>query len=214
MKIGILGSGDVGRALAKAFASEGHEVTIATRDVKGPKSADLQKLGLKVDSFASTAKFAEVAVLATLWAGTKDAIALAGPKNLAGKVVIDVTNPLDFAGGMPPTLAISGNDSGGEQVQGWLKESQVVKAFNTVGNEHMYKPSFGKQTPTMFYCGNNAGAKEVVKTILLEFGWQPCDVGDINGSRELEALCILWVKIGMQSGNWANAFKVLTQPSK
>ena len=212
MKIGILGSGDVGKALATAFASEGHEVMIATRDPQSAKASELQMQGLKVGTFADTAEFAEVAVLATLWTATEEAIALVEPGNLAGKVVIDVTNPLDFSAGMPPRLAVSGDDSGGERVQAWLTDSKVVKALNTVGNEQMYKPNFGDVTPTMFDCGNDTGAKEVVKTLLFELGWQPSDVGDITGSRQLEQLCILWVKVGMQSGNWANAFTLLTQP--
>lgn len=211
MKIGILGSGDVGRALAQAFKGEGHEVMIATREPKGTKGAELAELGLQVGDFAATAKFAEVAVLATLWSATKAAIELAGPKNLTDKIVIDVTNPLDTSAGMPPRLAVCGNDSGGEQVQRWLPQSQVAKAFNTVGNAHMYKPDFGKVQPTMFYCGNDQGAKEVVRTILLSFGWEPLDVGDITGARELEPMCILWVKIGLQTGNWNNAFKLLSK---
>lgn len=211
MKIGILGSGDVGRALAQAFKGEGHEVMIATREPKGTKGAELAELGVQVGNFATTAKFAELAVLATLWSGTEEAIRLAEPKNLEQKVVVDVTNPLDLSAGMPPRLAIAGSDSGGEQVQRWLPHSQVVKAFNTVGNAHMYKPNFGKAQPTMFYCGNDAGAKEVVRTILLSFGWEPLDVGDITGARELEPMCILWVKIGLQTGNWNNAFKLLSK---
>lgn len=211
MKIGVLGSGDVGRALAVAFNTEGHDVMIATRNTKSQKAAKLTKLGLKVGDFAKTAQFAEVAVLCTLWSATQDAIAAIGPKNLANKIVIDVTNPFDFSKGMPPSLAVSGNDSGGETVQRWLPKSLVVKAFNSVGNEHMYKPLFANGLPTMFYCGNDAGAKEVVKSILFSFGWQPIDIGDIAGSRELEALCILWVKIGISTGNWQNAFAVLSK---
>lgn len=210
MKVGILGSGDVGRALALAFKSEGHEVMIATRDLESKKAAELSELGLKVSSFADTAKFAELAVLCTLWTGVESAVQLIGPDNLAQKIVIDVTNPLDMSSGMPPSLLIGRDDSAGEQVQRWLPKAKVVKAFNTVGNTHMYKPNFADANPTMFYCGNDAGAKEVVKTILLSFGWQACDVGDITGSRELEPMCILWVKIGIQSGNWKNAFKLLS----
>lgn len=210
MKVGILGSGDVGRALALAFKSEGHEVMIATRDVESKKAAELSELGLKVGSFADTAKFAELAVLCTLWTGVESAVQLIGPDNLAQKVVIDVTNPLDMSSGMPPSLLIGRDDSAGEQVQRWLPKAKVVKAFNTVGNAHMYKPNFTEGKPTMFYCGNDAGAKEVVKTILLSFGWQACDIGDITGSRELEPMCILWVKIGLQSGNWNNAFHLMT----
>lgn len=211
MKVGILGSGDVGKVLAGAFKSEGHEVMIATRDTKSAKAAELIESGLKVGTFAEVAKFCELAVLCTLWDGTENAIKLAGPNNLADKVVIDTTNPLDFNAGMPPKLAIGRTDSGGEQVQRWLKQSKVVKAFNIVGNAYMYKPSLNDTQPTMLYCGNDSGAKEIVKTVLLEFGWDSLDIGDITGSRELEPMCILWVKIGLQTGSWDHAFKLLTK---
>lgn len=210
MKVGILGSGDVGQTLAKAFVSEGHEVMLGTREVNSDKvKAIKQNTGIMTGDFSQTAKFAEAAVLATLWSGTKNAIRLAGADNLKDKVVIDVTNPLDFSVGMPPKLALGTTDSGGEQVQRWLENSRVVKAFNTVGNQHMYKPNFDNETPTMFYCGNDASAKEVVKTIFLSFGWDPVDIGDITGARELEPLCILWVKYGMMSGRWDHVYKLL-----
>lgn len=210
MKIGILGSGDVGQALARAFVSEGHEVMIATRDKSAQKAKELNKdLGIKVGTFAEVAKFCELAVLATLWTGTEAAIRLAGPENFKDKVIIDVTNPLDFDAGMPPQLALGRDDSGGEQVQRWLKDARVVKAFNSVGNQLMYKPDLSAQTPTMFYCGNDDSAKEVAKTIILSFGWEPADVGDITGARELESLCILWVKYGMVSGQWNHVYKML-----
>lgn len=211
MKIGILGSGDVGKALARGFASEGHEVMIATRDPKSQKAQEIKEdLGVEIGSFATVAEFAELAILATLWLGTEQAIKLADPQNLKNKVVIDVTNPLDISGGMPPRLALGTTDSGGEQVQRWLKDSRVVKAFNTVGNAQMYKPSLGDTKPTMFYCGNDESGKEVVKTILLSFGWEPADIGDITGARELEPLCILWVKYGLIHNSWNHTFKLLS----
>lgn len=210
MKVGILGSGAVGQALAKAFAGEGHEVMLATRQPDSAKGREIaEATGVKVGDFVATAKFCELAVLATLWAGTESAIKLAGPENLKDKVVIDVTNPLEFGAEMPPRLAVGHDDSGGEQVQRWLKNSRVVKAFNTVGNAHMYKPDFDGTTPTMFYCGNDTSAKEVVKTILLSFGWEPADTGDLTGARELEPLCILWVKYSMTTGQWDHAYKML-----
>lgn len=210
MKIGILGSGDVGCALAKAFRDEGHEVMIATRDPKGDKAKDLKsKLDVRVGSFFATAEYGEIAVLCTLWTATEEAIALADRKNLDNKIVVDVTNPLDFSAGMPPTLLLGTNDSGGEQVQRWLKDSKVVKALNIVGNAQMYKPSFGNITPTMFYCGNDKGAKEIVHTILLSFGWRPVDIGDIKGARELEPMCVLWVKYGIATGGWNHVLSVL-----
>ncbi len=213
MKIGILGSGDVGQALAKAFVGEGHEVMLATRDPKSHKATNIkQELKVAIGDFASTAKFAELAVLCTLWTATEQAIELIDPTNLAGKTVIDVTNPLDFTAGMPPTLMLGTTDSGGEQVQRWLKKSKVVKALNIVGNAHMYKPDFGDSIPTMLYCGNDSGAKEIVHTLLLSFGWQPADIGDISGARELEPMCVLWVKYGMATGRWNHVFTVLEKP--
>lgn len=209
MKIGILGSGDVGQALAVAFKSEGHEVMLATRSPKTKKALAIKKeLNIEIGDFATTAQFAELAVLCTLWTATEQAIALIDPKNLEGKVVIDVTNPLDFSQGMPPSLLIGTTDSAGEQVQRWLKKSKVVKAFNSVGNAHMYKPQFGKLTPTMLYCGDDAGAKEIVHTILLSFGWRPIDIGNLTGARELEPLCVLWVKYGISTGQWNHVITV------
>ncbi len=214
MKIGILGSGDVGQALARAFKSEGHNVMLATRDLKAKKALSIgNDLGIKIGDFSATAQFCELAVLATLWTATEDVIRLIEPINLAGKTVIDVTNPLDFSSGMPPKLLIGTNDSAGEQVQRWLKESKVVKALNIVGNAHMYKPNFGNTPPTMFYCGDNKGAKEIVHTILLSFGWQPVDIGGIEGARELEPMCVLWVKYGISTGNWNHVITVLQKPN-
>lgn len=209
MKIGILGSGDAGKALALAFASEGHQVMIATRQPQSNKGVGLKGMEIEVGGFPETAQFCELAILCTPWARNREAIQLIEPKNLSGKVVIDVTNPLDFSQGMPPKLLPVDGMSGGEQIQLWLPHSQVVKAFNTVGNQHMYKPNFSDATPTMFYCGNDDRAKEIVRTIILAFGWDPLDVGDISSSRELESLCVLWVKAGMQTGNWNHAFKLL-----
>lgn len=212
MKVAILGSGDVGQALAKAFKSEGHEVMLATRDTKSDKAKAIKDVqGIQVQTFAEAAKWCELAVLCSLWTAIDDVIELIGPSNLKDKVVIDVTNPLDFSKGMPPSLLIGTNDSAGEEVQRKLPQAKVVKALNSVGNAHMYKPQFGSTPPTMFYCGNDKGAKEVVHTILLSFGWAPVDIGDITGSRELEPLCVLWVKYGMVTNSWNHAFTMLRQ---
>lgn len=211
MKVAILGSGDVGQALAKAFKSEGHEVQLATRDVKSDKAKAIRDVqGIEVRTFAEAAEWCELAVLCVLYTALDDVVAEI-KDHLKDKVVIDVTNPLDLSSGMPPSLLIGTNDSAGEEVQRKLPEAKVVKALNSVGNGHMYKPRFGDIVPTMFYCGNDRGAKEVVHTILLSFGWQPVDIGDITGSRELEPLCILWVKYGMVTNTWNHAFTMLTQ---
>ena len=211
MKVAILGSGDVGQALAKAFKSEGHEVQLATRDIKSDKAKAIRDVqGIEVRTFSEVAEWCELAVLCVLYTALDDVVSQIRD-HLKDKVVIDVTNPLDLSAGMPPSLLIGTNDSAGEEVQSKLPQAKVVKALNSVGNGHMYKPQFGDVTPTMFYCGNDKGAKEVVHTILLSFGWSPVDIGDITGSRELEPLCILWVKYGMATNTWNHAFTMLTQ---
>ena len=165
MKIGILGSGDVAKALARGFLGRGDTVKLGTRSPE--KLADFVKQSGKnasAGSFADVAAFGELLVLATKWDGTESAIKLAGPKNAAGKVVIDVTNPLDFAGGAPK-LAVGHGDSGGERVQRWLPQAKVVKAFNIVGNADMVNPKFPGGPPDMFIAGNDEGAKRAVTDI-------------------------------------------------
>lgn len=208
MKIGILGSGDVGKELAKGFVAEGYDVMIGTRDPTAPKVKELKDLGAQVGTFEDTARFAELAVLCTQGTGTENALRLAGPENLAGKVVIDATNPLDLTTGKPQ-LSIGLTNSRGEEVQRWLADSHVVKAFNTVGHKLMYQPSYEHGEPTMFICGNDKDAKQSVRDILHLFGWDVVDMGDITSSRELEPLCMLWVKYGQLNGTWSHAFKLL-----
>jgi predicted dinucleotide-binding enzyme len=213
MRIGILGSGGVGLALASGFLEIGDEVRIGSRD---PRKAELQEwidrsgtAAASSGTFAETAEFAELAVLATPWSGTENALQLAGPANLAGKVVIDVTNPLVFTEGKPPALALGHTDSGGEQVQRWLPGSHVVKAFNTVGSAHMVHPDFPGGPPDMFLCGDDAAARQTVAEICHRFGWPTVDLGGIEGARLLEPMCIVWVLYGARSGSWNHAFKLL-----
>lgn len=211
MKIGVLGTGVVGSALARGFASRGHDVKIGSRDAGKARSiADAVGGGVLGGSFADAASFGELAVLATLWSGTESALSAAGQGNLAGKIVIDATNPLAFTEGQPPGLAIGHTDSGGEQVQRWLPESRVVKAFNIVGNAHMVDPDFPGGRPDMFIAGNDDGAKATVTEILESFGWPgSIDIGGIEGARLLEPLAILWVHYGIGAGSWDHAFKLL-----
>ncbi len=212
MKVGILGTGDVGRALGKGFAWLGHEVKMGSRDPKNEKMmAWVRETGKGVSggSFADAAAFGDVIVVATLWTGTDNALKLAGQKNFSGKTVIDTTNPLDFSQGMPPRLSIGHTDSAGEQVQRWLPGAHVVKAFNIVGNAHMVNPQFPCNPPTMFICGNDAASKKTVTDILTAFKWETIDIGGIEGSRLLEPLCILWVIYGGKTNSWNHAFKLL-----
>ncbi len=212
MRIGIVGSGDVGQALGRGFAALGHEVKLGTRDPGSAKvQAWVKKAGGKASAgtFAECAAFGEVIALATLWSGTESAIRLAGPDSFAGKVVIDATNPLVFKPGTLPGLALGHTDSGGEQVQRWLPKARVVKAFNIVGNAHMVNPQFPGGPPDMFICGNDAAAKKTVSDILSAFGWPSIDIGGIEGSRLLEPLCILWVAYAAQTHSSNHAFKLL-----
>ena len=119
-------------------------------------------------------------------------------------------NPLDFSGGFPPKLSISGEDSLGERVQRTLPEARVVKAFNTIGNPYFVDPHFSDGQPTMLIAGDDDGAKRTVTDVLADFGWSDVvDLGGIESSRELEAICIAWVKIGGARGAWDHGFKLL-----
>ncbi|TLZ53331.1 MAG: NADP oxidoreductase [Methanobacteriota archaeon] len=213
MKIGILGSGDVGRALGSGFASHGHDVMIGTRTTSKPELVKWQKAAGKrasLGTFANAAAHGEVLLLCTRGDVTEAAIELAGPKNFDGKVVIDVTNPLDFSKGMPPSLFVGTTDSLGERIQRKLPKAKVVKCFNIVSNETMIDPKMKDGTPDMLIAGNDAGAKKAVAGILKEFGWgDPIDVGGIDGARWLEAWTPLWVRICQAVDSWSVAFRVL-----
>lgn len=212
MKIGILGTGDVGKALGNGFIALGHEVKMGSRDAKNEKAvAWASGAGAKASAgtFADAVKFGDVIVLALAWSGAENALQLAGPDNFSGKVVIDAINPLVFEPGKGPALAVGHTDSGGEHVQRWLPSARVVKAFNIVGFAHMFKPDFPGGPPDMFICGNDDAAKTTVTEILIDFGWPAIDVGGIEGSRLLEPLCILWVGYAMRTNTFNHAFRLL-----
>ena len=213
MKVGVLGTGIVGRTLGKGFADLGHEVKMGSRDAKNDKMKEwIAKTGAKASggTFAEAAAFGEVIVLATLWNGTENAIKQANPKNFTNKVVLDATNPLVVKPNSPPGLALGHSDSAGEQVQRWLKDARVVKVFNSVGNAHMINPSFPGGPPDLYIAGNDEGAKKVVTDIAKAFGWPgTIDIGGIEGARLLEPLALLWIVYGFRTGGWNNAFKLL-----
>ena len=212
-RVGVLGSGEVGRRLAGGFRSRGHEVMIGSRDPAKSELGDWLSgdgSGIEVGTFAQTAAHGELLVLAVLGNAAEDAIADAGPDNFRGKVVIDAMNPLDFSGGFPPKLSISGEDSLGERVQRALPDARVVKAFNTIGSPYFVDPGFSEGQPTMLIAGDDQDAKGTVRDVLADFGWADAvDIGGIQGSRELEAICIAWVKIGGARGAWDHGFKLL-----
>jgi predicted dinucleotide-binding enzyme len=212
MNVGILGSGEVGQALGNGFVSRGHAVKLGAREASNAKTAawTAKHPGKgSAGTFRDAASFGETLVIATHWDGTENALSLAGHENFAGKVVLDVTNPLVVEPGKPPRLALGHTDSGGEQVQRWLPGARVVKVFNSVGNAYMVDPKFPGGPPTMFLCGNDAAARGAVADVCRAFGWETADLGGIEGARLLEPLCILWVQYGALTGRWNHAFKLL-----
>jgi 8-hydroxy-5-deazaflavin:NADPH oxidoreductase len=209
MKIGILGAGEVGQKLGAGFIDLGHDVKIGTRDQSKLKEWLTTNQKASTGSFAEAASFGEIVVIATSWDGALNAIKMADTKNFSGKIVIDVTNPLDFSKGTPPSLAVGKTDSAGETIQRTLPEARVVKAFNIVGNTHMKNPDFPGGPPTMFICGNDDVAKKAVEGILESFGWESVDIGGIEGSRLLEPLAMLWITYFFKTGTGNHAFKLL-----
>jgi len=210
MKVGVLGTGVVGRALGSAFIALGHEVKMGAREAGNAKAAEWAGSagkGASAGTFAEAAESGELIVIATLGEGTISALDMAGPEKLKGKIVLDTTNPLDHSAGMPPKLFVGHKDSLGEMVQRALPGARVVKCFNTVGNALMFRPKLQGGPADMFIAGNDEGAKQKVKALLKDFGWNTADIGGIEGSRYLEPMCLAWVLHGIKSGSWNHAFK-------
>jgi predicted dinucleotide-binding enzyme len=211
MKVGVLGTGVVGRALGHGFIAIGHQVMMGSRSAENPDAqvwAAKEGAAASVGTFADAARFGDIAVFATRGMEHPAVTAAVGPERLAGKVVIDATNPLDNSRGYPD-LGIKGEDSGGEQLQRLLPAAKVVKAFNIVSASLMFQPRLPGGPPTMLIAGNDAGAKEIVISILKDFGWPAIDLGPVRSSRWLEAMCMAWVMAGIARGNWVQAFKLL-----
>ena len=214
MNIGIIGTGVVGQTLGTGLAAKGHAVKIGSRD---PQSDKLQEWKTQAGPNASTgtleeaAKFGDLVIVATNWDGTENALELAGPDNLAGKVVIDTTNPLSF-GASGPDLGVGFTDSAGEQVQRYIPQARVVKALNIVSAFMMLDPDALGETADMFIAGNDAGAKQEVTAFLESFGWPVIDLGGIQEARLLEALGMVWVKYYFNVRNEGrHAFKLIRQ---
>lgn len=211
MNAGILGSGVVAKALAAGFLKHGHSVMLGTRDVGKLADWAAQHPGSRVGSFAEATAFGEVVVLAVKGTAALEALRLAGADHLAGKVVIDTTNPIAEA---PPTHGVlafftSLDTSLMEQLQAAFPDVRFVKAFSCVGNAYMVNPSFPDGPPTMFICGNDAAARETVRGILDQFGWEVADMGRAEAARAIEPLCILWCLPGFLRNEWNHAFRLL-----
>jgi predicted dinucleotide-binding enzyme len=208
---GILGSGLVGQTLAIGFRDKGHSVKIGCRD--GGKLASFTKsTGVASGTFADVARWAEHLVLAVKGTGAVDAVRDAGVANLRGKLVIDTTNPITDE---PPEDGVlrfftGPNSSLMEQLQTTYPEVRFVKAFNSVGAALMVNPHFSAR-PTMFYCGNDADAKAIVRSLLEQCGWEPADMGTARAARAIEPLVQLWCIPGFRENRWADhAFHVLS----
>ena len=213
LKIGVLGSGDVGRVLASAFLKEGHPVMLGTRDPSKDQVIKWKKdnVGGTTGTFSETAAYGDILVLATAGSVSLSVIEMSGKENFEEKLVIDTTNPIAPEAPVKGVLKFftSSDHSLMEMIQEKIPAAKVVKAFNSVGNALMYKPEFKNTKPTMFICGNDAASKKTTTAILEVFGWEVEDMGPAEAARAIEPLCILWCIPGFIRNEWTHAFKLL-----
>lgn len=213
MKVAVLGTGMVGRAIAVKLTELGHEVVIGTRDVGktlAQKEPDRygnppfatwldERPSLALDTFAAAAGHGDPLIVnCTSGMASMSALEMAGEANLRGKVLVDIANPLDFSRGMPPTLDPVNTDSLAEQIQRAFPELKVVKTLNTMNARLMVDPSLVRGDHTVFVSGNDAGAKAEVGKLLRAFGWAPhniLDLGDIGTARGTEMLLPIWLRL-------------------
>jgi predicted dinucleotide-binding enzyme len=211
MKIGILGSGTVAQTLGAGLIEHGHEVMLGSGTPA--KLADWRAANPRgrTGSFAEAADFAELAVLAVKGTAAIAALRAAGPERLAGKAMIDTTNPIADAAPVHGVLQFftGPNDSLLEQLQREFPAIRFVKAFNSVGSAFMIDPAMQDGPPTMFICGDDEPAKKAVRGIVESVGWEVADMGAAVAARAIEPLCMLWCIPGLLRGDWAHAFRLL-----
>jgi len=200
MKLGILGTGMVGNTIGTKLVQLGHEVKMGSRTSNNPKAAEWTKAngsGASSGTFSDAAVFGEILFNCTSGMGSIEALRLAGEKNMTGKILVDVANPLDFSMGMPPSLNVCNTDSLGEQIQRAFPKLKVVKSLNTVNYKLMVNPSLVPGDHDIFIAGNDKAAKNKITQILKEwFGWKSViDLGDITAARGLEMLLPVWVRL-------------------
>ena len=216
MNIAVLGTGMVGNAIGTKLVQLGHKATMGSRTVNNETAATWVKTAganASQGTFADAASFGEIIFNCTSGAGTLDALKAAGAQNLKGKILIDISNPLDFSKGMPPTLFVCNTDSLGEQIQRAFPDTKVVKTLNTTNCNIMVDPSLLSGEHDMFLCGNDATAKAQAMDILKNwFGWKTViDLGDITGARSMEMIVMGWVRLWgtLQTANFN--FKIVRQ---
>jgi predicted dinucleotide-binding enzyme len=202
----------VGQVLADGFLKHGDEVMRGSRD-PGKLAAWHSGAGPKarVGTFAAAAEWGEAVVLAVKGSAAAEALSLAGPQHLAGKIILDATNPIADA---PPQHGVvryftDVNESLMERLQKQVPQARFVKVFSCVGNALMVNPTLPGGPPTMFICGDDEGAKAEVRTILDRFGWETADMGKVEAARAIEPLCMLWCIPGFSQNSWRHAFKLL-----
>jgi 8-hydroxy-5-deazaflavin:NADPH oxidoreductase len=211
MKVGILGSGDVGRTLAAGFLKHDYDVAIGTRDPAKLAAWGREHPRARIVSFAEAAQFGDLVVLAVKGAAAAEVVSSAGSRALAGKTVIDTSNPIAES---PPQHGVlkfftSLEESLMDRLQKRFADVRFVKAFNSVGATRMVDPEFASGKPTMFICGNDAAAKQTVTRILGQFGWDTADMGGVEAARAIEPLCMLWCIPGFLHNQWTHAFSLL-----
>ena len=216
MTIAVLGTGSVGQTIATRLVELGHTVMMGSRlanNEKGQEWANQAGANASSGTFAEAAAAGDLVILATKGEGALNALQLAGSNNLAAKTVIDLTNPLDFSNGMPPTLSVCNTDSLAEQLQREFPEARIVKSLNTMWAGLMVNPAMlAGGDHTVFVSGNDAGAKAQTNTLLGEFGWQPgniIDLGDISTARGTEMLLPIWLRLWGALGIAAFNLKVV-----
>ncbi|HLT11806.1 MAG TPA: NAD(P)-binding domain-containing protein [Micromonosporaceae bacterium] len=206
MNIGVLGTGQVGRTLATRLVELGHVVAMGTRDVNNPNAREWlgqvgTARGARIATFADAAAHGALVINATSGMASLAALKAAGEDNLHAKVLIDVSNPLDFSHGMPPRLSVVNTDSLAEQIQREFPAARVVKTLNTVNAEVMVHPRALPEETTMFVAGNDAEAKATVADLLRSFGWRSIlDLGGIESARGMEMYLPLWVSMMTAQG--------------
>jgi 8-hydroxy-5-deazaflavin:NADPH oxidoreductase len=205
MKLAVLGTGMVGETIASKLVALGHEVRLGSRSATNEKAvAWAAKAGSSASygTFGDAAAFGAIVFNCTLGSAVLEVLNAAGRDRLAGKILIDVTNPLEFKRGQPPTLFVSNEDSLGERIQRAFPDVRVVKALNTVNCQVMVDPARVPGEHAVFVCGNDPGAKEEVAAILRTwFGWtQVIDLGDITAARATESYLLLWVRLRLVLG--------------
>ncbi len=210
MKVGILGSGDVGKALAVGFSQHDHSVTLGTRHPGKLADFAAQYPGVRVGSFRDATVFGDIVVLAVKGSAAADVLRDADEDNIEGKVVIDTTNPISDAAPVHGVLDyFTAEQSLMERLQREFSGARLVKAFSCVGSALMVHPTLLGGPPTMFICGNDADAKKLVAGILVQFGWDVEDMGSMEAARAIEPLAVLWCIPGFLRNDWMHAFKVL-----